>query len=236
MKRLALLPLICAVFAAPGEASARHPVVVELFTAQGCSSCVKANAWLDQVADRPGVIALTWSVDYWDYLGWEDTFAQPEYAERQQGYEHHFSLRNVYTPQIVVDGAAQASGDKPAEIDALINQAHRAPRSEPQVQFLSGGRIGVGTGRRIKGAADVWLIRFDPRRQDVEVTAGDNNGARVPQRDVVRQLERLGVWSGHAVVFKTPGPSAAGLTTLVLVQAARGGPIITATLEPEAEP
>ena len=236
MKRLALLLLVCVAFAAPGEASARHPVVVELFTAQGCSSCVKANAWLDKVADRPEVIALTWSVDYWDYLGWKDTFAQPEYAERQQRYEHHFGLRNVYTPQVIIDGAAQASGDKPAEIDALINQARRAPRSEPQVRFLSGGRVGVGTARRNKVAADVWLIRFDPRRQDVEVTAGDNSGAKVSQRDVVRQLERLGAWSGHAVVFRTSGPAAAGLTTLVLVQTARGGPIIAATLEPDAEP
>ena len=236
MKRLAILLLVCVAFAAPGEASARHPVVVELFTAQGCSSCVKADTWLDKVADRPEVIALTWSVDYWDYLGWKDTFAEPEYAERQQRYERHFNLRNVYTPQVIVDGAAQASGDKPAEIDSLIYQARRAPRSAPQVQFLSGGRVGVGTGRRIKGAADVWLIRFDPRRQDVEVTAGDNNGAKVPQRDVVRQLERLGAWSGHAVVFKTPGPAAAGLTTLILVQTVRGGPIIAATLEPDAEP
>ena len=236
MKRLALLLVICAAFAAPSEASARHPVVVELFTAQGCSSCVKANAWLNKAAERTGVIALTWSVDYWDYLGWKDTFAQPEYAERQQRYEHRFGLRNVYTPQVIVDGAAQVSGDKPAEIDALINQARRAPRSEPQVRFLSGGRVGVGTGRRLKGGADVWLIRFDPRLREVEVIAGDNNGARVAQRNVVSQVDRLGAWSGRAAIFKISGPAAAGLTTVVLVQAARGGPVIAATLEPDAAP
>ncbi len=236
MKRLALTLLVCAAFTAPSEASARRPVLVELFTAQGCSSCLRANAWLGRAAERSGVLALTWSVDYWDYLGWKDTFAQPEYADRQQHYEHNFGLTNVYTPQVIVDGAAQASGDKPAELDALIARSHAALRPSPQVSFLAGGRVAIGTGRRLKTTADIWLIRFDPRSQEVEVTAGDNNGAKVPYRNVVRQLERLGAWSGRAKTYKAPAASVSGLATLVVVQSARGGPVLAAALAPDAWP
>ncbi len=226
MKRVALALWVCVAVALPGVASARHPVVVELFTAQGCSSCAKANVWLGQIADRPGVIALTWSVDYWDYLGWKDSFAQPEYTSRQQSYERRFGLLDVYTPQVVVDGAAQSPGDKTADIDELIKQSVRSRRPEPQIRFLSDGRIGIGTGARPLAAAEVWLVRYDPRAQDVEVTAGDNSGAKVPLRNVVRRLTRLGAWSGRAIVFKKPDPIPGGLTTLILVQAARGGPIV----------
>lgn len=236
MKRVALLFWACVAFALPDGAAARRPVLVELFTAQGCSSCAKANGLLGQIAERPGVIALTWSVDYWDYLGWKDSFAQPEFTERQRRYERRFGFRNVYTPQVVVDGAAQSTGDKPGDIDALIQKARHERRPEPQVKFLSGGRVGIGTGARSTNGAEVWLVRYDPRAQDVEVTAGDNAGAKVPYRNVVRQLIRLGIWSGRAAVFKTPDPIIAGLTSLVLVQTPRGGPIVASTQDPGTKP
>ena len=87
-----------------------EPVVVELFTAQGCSGCPEANALLEGLAGRPGVIALTYAVDYWDYLGWPDTFAQPAFAERQRAYQDRLRLRDVYTPQVIIDGQRQMSG------------------------------------------------------------------------------------------------------------------------------
>jgi len=236
MRRVFLFLSVCVAAAVPNLAVARRPVVVELFTAQGCSSCVKANGLLGQIADRPGVVVLTWSVDYWDYLGWKDTFAKPEFTERQRRYERRLSLRDVYTPQVVVDGASQSPGDKPAEIDALIQQARHAVKPGPEVRFLSHGRLAVGVGRRPQGGADVWLVRYDPKPQDIEVTAGDNSGAKVPYRGVVRQISRLGAWTGKSSTFKIPSLSGPGLNTLVLVQAARGGPIIAATPEPDAEP
>jgi len=236
MKRIAVLLWICAAIALPDDADARRPVVVELFTAQGCSSCAKANSLVAQIAERPGVVTLMWSVDYWDYLGWKDSFAQPEFTERQQRYERRFGFRNVYTPQVVVDGAAQAPGDKPADIDALIQKARRARGPEPQVRFSRDGRIGVGIGARPEKAADVWLVRFQAHVQDIDVTSGDNNGAKVPYRNVVRQLVRLGSWSGRAAIFKTPDATIGGLTALVLVQAPRGGPILTAVAAPDAKP
>ena len=140
--------LICAGWLAAGAAWARTPVVVELFTAQGCSSCGKANAFVGRLADRPGVIALTWPVDYWDYLGWKDTFAKPEFTDRQRAYDKRFGLRDVYTPQVIVDGAAQASGDKTEAVEALIRAARRAPANPPQMKMRADGRVAVGSGRR----------------------------------------------------------------------------------------
>src|SRR6218665_3730502 len=103
--------MVSAAGAAP-KARAKPPVVVELFTAQGCSSCGKANQVAAELAKDDGVLALTYSVDYWDYLGWKDTFAKPVFAERQRAYARKFALRDVPTPQMVVGGKVQASGAK----------------------------------------------------------------------------------------------------------------------------
>lgn len=235
MRRAALLLTLCAGFGAAGAAWARAPVVVELFTAQGCSSCGQANAFVARLAERPDIIALTWSVDYWDYLGWKDTFAQPAFADRQAAYDKHFGLRDVYTPQVVIDGASQTSGDKTAAIEALIRQARRAPLKRLDIRMRQDGRVGVGSGARPRGGAEVWLIRFDPREQDVEVKAGDNRGAAIAHRDVVRQLARLGAWAGRPVNFKLPPASEDGLTTLVLVQGAHGGRVLGLLETPEAK-
>lgn len=240
MRRTALLLLMCVAWAAPGAALARHapvvakpPVVVELFTAQGCSSCGKANTYLTTLAERPDVIALTWPVDYWDYLGWKDTFAKPEFTERQRAYERRLGVRDVYTPQVIVDGAAQASGAKTETVEKLIREALRAPSDPPDMKVLANGRIAVGSGRPPRGGGDVWLVRYDPREQQVEVKAGDARGQVVPHRNVVRQAVRLGAWNGRPVVFRPPAPSEDGLETLILVQA-KGGKILGALKAPAA--
>ncbi|HWA60741.1 MAG TPA: DUF1223 domain-containing protein, partial [Caulobacteraceae bacterium] len=163
MRRAALLLFFCLVSAAPGLAQARPPktpVVVELFTAQGCATCGKANALVASLADRPGVVALTWSVDYWDYTGWKDTFAKPEFGDRQRAYERRFGLRDVYTPQVVVGGSAEGTGAKRATVEALI-QKWRRPLHPPTIR-IARGRVSVGAARA-PGSADVWLIRYDPR-------------------------------------------------------------------------
>ena len=95
---------------APEETAPAEPVVIELFTAQGCAGCPEANARVEAIADAPGVIALTYAVDYWDYLGWEDTFARPEFAQRQRAYRRPLKLRAVGTPQVVIDGRRQVPG------------------------------------------------------------------------------------------------------------------------------
>ena len=90
------------------RATAKRPVVVELFTSQGCGACTRANALVADLAERPDVLALTFPVDYWDYLGWKDTFARPEFSARQRAYMKAAGQREVYTPQVVIDGAPQA--------------------------------------------------------------------------------------------------------------------------------
>lgn len=225
MRKAALLSLILLAWPV-GAAAAKPPVLVELFTAQGCRGCLEANAYIGKLAERPGVIALTFSVDYWDYLGWTDTFAKPEYAERQRAYVQRMKLREPYTPQVVVDGRQEVQGLKSAEVDRLVRAAAEAPQNPPDIRFVGGRRVDVGSGRAGRGGADVWLIRYDPREIEVAVRAGDNRGETVAQRNVVRQIKRLGVWRGSPRAFRLPPSPDDGLRTLVVVQTPRGGRVL----------
>ncbi|HLZ74334.1 DUF1223 domain-containing protein [Phenylobacterium sp.] len=213
--------------AVSGTAAAKPPVVVELYTAQGCASCGEANGHVAKLAEKPGLLALTFSVGYWDYLGWADTFAKPEFAERQKAYAAKLALREPYTPQVVVDGAAQATGSKTAKVDKLVADAAKARRATPpDVHFVGERRVYVGSARAPKGGGDVWLVRYDPRQQDIAVKSGDNKGQTLPERNVVRDLTRLGAWRGQPVSFRLPAPSDDGLKTVILVQAGKGGRIL----------
>ena len=229
MRKAALFSLI--VFALPPAAAARPamarpPVVVELYTAQGCTSCGDANAYVAKLAERPDVLALTFSVDYWDYLGWKDTFAQPEFADRQKAYVARLSLREPYTPQVVVDGRAEAAGLKSDRVEKLLREAERSPRDPPDIRFVGSHRVDVGSGRAPKGGGEVWLIRFDPREQDVTVKSGDNKGKTIAHRNVVQELKRLGAWRGRPTAFRLPTALDDGLKTVIILQAGRGGRIV----------
>ncbi|WP_309605121.1 DUF1223 domain-containing protein [Phenylobacterium sp.] len=224
MRKAALFSLM--LLALPLPAAARMPVVVELYTAQGCASCGEANANVARLADKPGLLALTFSVDYWDYLGWADTFAKPEFAERQKAYVARLSLREPYTPQVVVDGQAQTSGSKVDKIDKLVRDARKAAQNPPDIHFVGAARVYVGSARSPRGGGEVWLIRYDPREQDVAVRSGDNKGQTLPQRNVVREVVRLGAWRGRPVAFRLPAAPEEGLKTVVLVQAGRGGRVL----------
>lgn len=224
----ALLALATAAMA--GGAAARTPVVVELYTAQGCGSCDRANAYAASLADRAGVMALTFNVDYWDYLGWKDTFAQPEFSERQRQFDKRFGLRDVYTPQIIVEGQGQASGDSPADVEDLIKDVRRTAATGPEITPRADGTVAVsaGEGASRRHPLTVWLIRYDPRLESVQVKEGDNRGQTVSHRNVVRQLAKLGAWEGQRKVYSLPPAPAEGLATLILVQGANGGRIVSA--------
>ncbi|MFI4976452.1 MAG: DUF1223 domain-containing protein [Caulobacterales bacterium] len=234
MKSAPFLATLAAVAALASAAQARPVVLVELFTAQGCSSCGPANAYVAGLADQKDVVALTWAVDYWDYLGWKDTFAKPEFADRQRLYARELGVREVYTPQVVVDGRAEAPGVKSDAVDRLIRQERRTLADPPDMRLERNGRVGVGSGHRPKGAAEVWLIRYDPRAQDVEIKAGDNRGETVSERNVVVQLQRLGAWKGRPVSFKLPAAPQDGLATVVVLQYAGAGRVIGVLQEPKS--
>jgi len=219
--------LLVAALSQTAAAHERAPVVIELFTAQGCSACPKANALLDSYADRSHVIALTFSVDYWDYLGWRDTFAQPEFTERQRAYTDRLKLRSLTTPEFVIDGVREASGPDASKIDHLIETSDEDPAPAPRIHLLRhGGKVRIGAGTKLAHGGDVWLIRYDPSLQEVKVTAGDNKGKVVSARNVVEELDRLGAWSGHARTYVLPKASSPDLKSVILVQGAKGGRII----------
>jgi hypothetical protein len=205
---------------------AKPPVVVELFTAQGCSSCSKANQLAADLSKQDGVLALTYSVDYWDYLGWKDTFAKPSFAERQRAYAKKFALRDVPTPQMVIGGRVQASGAKAEAIQDLVKTAKRTPLNAPDMQFVGKLRIAVGSGPAPRGGAEVWLVRYDPREQDIAVKRGDNKGQTLVHRNVVRELVKLGPWAGKPKLYRLPVLADDGLESVILVQGAKGGRVL----------
>ena len=204
--------------------TAQRPVVLELFQSQGCSSCPPANANLNALADRPDVLALSFGVTYWDQLGWKDTFAQPAFTDRQKAYARGLGAQ-LGTPQMVVEGREDLIGTDARELELALR--HARPAMDATVA-LSRGRVEIGAGQAPKAGADVWLVRYDPRVQQVAIQRGENNGKTLPHRNIVKQLARIGQWNGEAANYPLPPAGAAGLKTAVLVQQPGGGPILAA--------
>ncbi|KQW86538.1 DUF1223 domain-containing protein [Brevundimonas sp. Root1279] len=209
---------------APTRANLRdapvEPVIVELFTAQGCAGCPEANARIEAVADEPGVIALTYAVDYWDYLGWQDTFARPEFAQRQRAYSRPLRLRDVSTPQVVIDGRRQVAGAQNAALKAAIEEEAARRVFPPEIEFReSGDQVGVGSGRAPSGGAEVVAVIYKPGPQTVQIDRGDNRGRTVRQVNVVRAVRNLGEWTGRPVLYDLPQGVEDGEAVAVLVQA-----------------
>ena len=155
-------------------ADAAHPTVVELFQSQGCSSCPPAAANVRAISDRPDVLALAFEVDYWDRLGWKDTFSSPAWTARQYAYARAMGRDGVYTPQVVVNGRVEGDGLEASGLAALIERGDRGVGG-PSAAF-DGRIVTVGQGEAPAGGADVWLARYDPRVVEVEVRRGENAG------------------------------------------------------------
>ncbi|TJW31191.1 MAG: DUF1223 domain-containing protein, partial [Mesorhizobium sp.] len=208
-----------ALAASLSAATAQPLTVVELFTSQGCSSCPPANANLIKVKDQPGVLALSFNVTYWDYLGWKDIFGRPEFTQRQVRYEPPLGHDGPFTPQVVVNGHADVVGAAPGEIQRLI--AASGTINGPSLS-LERGKASIGAGAAPGGKADVWLVRYAKGIVEVPVARGENTGRTLPHANVVHALEKLGSWNGAATVLDVP-PATGGLSTAVLVQSPGGG-------------
>ena len=206
-------------------ADADHPVVVELFQSQGCSSCPPANAVLNSIAGRPDVLALSFAVTYWDQLGWKDIFAHPVYTARQWEYSKAGGRSNVSTPQMIVNGRGVLVGSNPQQAAAFIKRFDRGT-SGPAIA-ASAGRVSIASGRAAR-PANVWLVRYDPRSNNVPIRAGENGGRTLPHKNIVRSLHLLGKWSGKAASFEMPAPPNRIYKTAVLVQDGPGGAILSA--------
>jgi hypothetical protein len=208
-------------------ADAEHPTVVELFQSQGCSSCPPAEANVGAIAGRADVLALAFEVDYWDRLGWKDTFSRAAWTARQFAYARAMGhAENVYTPQVIVNGRAEGDGLEPAALASLMSRGDRGAAG-PSLAF-SGRTLSVGAGTALGGAADVWLARFIPRTVEVSIPRGENAGHTLPYTHVVRAMVLLGQWKGEAATFSLPDAIEPGLAEAAIVQANGSGPILAA--------
>jgi hypothetical protein len=213
----------------PALGATPPPVVVELFTSQGCSSCPPANDTLALLADRPDVLALSFGVTYWDDLGWKDTFAQPQFTARQWDYAHGLRHSQVATPQMVVQGRRDTVGQSIGEVEPLIRAARQQGVATPAIA-VTDQAVTVAAGRDLP-QADVWLVRYDPRVVQAPIRRGENGGRTLPHRNVVHQLVKLGRWTGQTQTFALPQATDAHLRTAVLLQAGPGGPILSAGVD-----
>lgn len=208
-------------------ADATHPSVVELFQSQGCSSCPPAEANVGAISDRPDVLALAFEVDYWDRLGWKDTFSKAAWTARQYAYARAMGhSENVYTPQVVVNGRVEGDGLEPSALAGLMSRGDRGSGG-PSIGF-SGGTVAVGAGAAPASGADVWLARYIPRTVEVAIPRGENAGHTLPYKHVVREMVLLGKWKGEPAIFPLPAASDGGLAEAAIVQANGAGPILAA--------
>ena len=206
--RAVLAPLLFVSLA--GAAGAEDNVVlVELFTSQGCSSCPPADKTLAELADRDDVLALSLHVDYWNYLGWQDTFAQAEHTQRQAEYRDKLGSRVLFTPQIVVDGTRSVPGYKRAMIDSAIAQAAETPDpASIEIGSENGMLHAEITGDRTHGPGTIWVASYD-QAATVKIDRGENTGRTFTYRNVVEKLMKVGPWQANGpekFPLPQPGP------------------------------
>lgn len=209
-----------------------HLTVLELFTSQGCSSCPAADALLKSLVNRPDLMPLSLSVDYWDHLGWKDTLSSPKHSARQKSYAKWLGSGNVYTPQVVVDGAWQAIGNSKSDIEKALLKAREGASVQPiELDAVSDTkRVTIGVGAANEAVpATVWLAIVAPR-VEVEVKRGENRGRVLAYHNVVRDITPVGMWAGKPMKIVLPLSTMMqdGDRCAVLLQADEGGRILAA--------
>ncbi|MBP1805540.1 DUF1223 domain-containing protein [Rubellimicrobium aerolatum] len=184
-------------------AESRLPVVVELFTSQGCSSCPPADAMLADIARMDGVIALSLHVDYWDYIGWPDSFASPDHSARQEAYARAAGERMVYTPQIVVGGQDRVVG---GDAMAVMEKLHAHAGAVTPVDLRArchGGELRIeAPPAPLPGPLDVQVVRYRPEDR-VDITGGENAGLSVAYHNIVTSWRKAGTWTGEEPLAMT---------------------------------
>ncbi|MGB8399498.1 DUF1223 domain-containing protein [Bradyrhizobium sp.] len=199
---------VCAIIAIIRPAHADPRAVVELFTSQGCSSCPAADEIIGELAKDPSVIALSMPIDYWDYLGWKDTLADARFSARQKAYSRMRGDRDVYTPQVVVNGSAHVIGSDRAGIDGAINDTQRADgvMSVPVTMTLAGKRINVvveASKAPTSARGEVWICSVS-KAIPILIGRGENRGREVTYYNVVRNLVKVGDWNGSSGSWSVP--------------------------------
>ncbi len=203
----AALILASATGAVAGENVKRPKGVVELFTSQGCSFCPPADAMLADLAQSGDVVALAYHVDYWDYLGWRDTMANPENTARQQEYSRAFGTRSVFTPQAVVNGREQMNGAKRGKVEGALRRMSGTPEGMSVDVSLSyeGGAMVIETGEAARPvrAAQIVVVYFEPA-MPVTIERGKNAGRDLTYWNAVSGFHSAGMWSGGKTRIELP--------------------------------
>lgn len=175
------------------------PVVVEFFTSEGCATCLPAGDYLRELAKRRNILPLSFHVDYWDYTGWQDRFADPAYAERQRAYAAARGKSMMYTPQMVIAGAIESLGTDRKAVEKALKKADRRHAMYP----LSLGKDADGgihltlPQAQLSVPASLWLVTYS-YEEATDIKAGENRGKRMVSANVVRSLRKVGSWSGAA--------------------------------------
>lgn len=210
VNRIALIAAILLGAALPVPAVAAEPVtaVVELFTSQGCSSCPPADRLLGKLAEENGILALSYSVDYWDYLGWADTLGSPENSARQKDYAAVRGDRAVYTPQVVVNGRVHEIGSDEVAVRRAITNHQSGPGglAVPIELATSAEELTVSIPKTATSGgvdATLWLVTFEKSRT-VAIKRGENRDREVTYHHVVRILQPIGMWKGEATTLTLP--------------------------------
>jgi len=212
----------------PAAFAQEHPVVVELYTSQGCSSCPPADALLAELALREDVIALALHVDYWDYIGWKDSFASPENTRRQRAYARAAGQRMVYTPQMIVDGEDHVVGYKPMQLAKLI-QDHAAAPMPLEISAVRNGDsilITADAAREAQGDMVVQLVRYTPS-STVNIRGGENAGKTIDYKNIVTEWRVLGGWNGVRPL-EMRAEAVGDSPVVIVLQKAGHGPILAA--------
>jgi hypothetical protein len=209
------------------------PMVVELFTSEGCSSCPPADAFLGELAQRQYVLPLSFHVDYWDYIGWKDKFADPIFTRRQYAYAEAQGSSMVYTPQMIVAGAIDVVGsDRKAVEQALKTAYTRNAMYRIHVVREEDGRVVAEFPDAPIGVpATVWLVTYRKSEQS-HVKAGENAGRNLMTFNVVRSLQKVGMWTGKATEIELKLDQAARANSpdacALIANQAEHGPIVAA--------
>lgn len=230
---------------AVADPSATPRGVIELFTSQGCSSCPPADTVFSQLVEKGDVVALAYHVDYWDYLGWRDTFAKPENTERQYEYMKAFKAQSVYTPQAVINGRKHVNGASKEDIDQTLDQLKGANGglSVDVRATRRGSSLMIQTDAATNGPreAEVVIVYFEPPTP-IAIDRGENTGKTLTYWNAVTDVQVAGMWHGKSASFELPMREVTKKATggyAVLLQSVNGdgspGPIVGASIVREPQ-
>ena len=228
--RQTILPALAALVLSAGAAPAEPVVVVELFTSQGCSSCPPADDLLARMARSPHVLPLALHVDYWDYIGWADSFAQPGFTMRQKAYAHAVGSRTIYTPQVIVGGIDRLPGNDAMAIGGAV-EVHRA--LEPAARLTLDRRDGAvritAPAAALAAPVMVQLVRFVPE-ETVRIARGENAGRTITYVNVVTEWHEVARWTGAEPLDLTVPAPGADPAAVILQEIGPGAVVAAAAL------